>query len=294
MLQINLPHEPVHAKMGLTMYLGIDIGGTKTLIATFTQRGELRTQTTFPTAKDYPIFIRELAKHVAELSTNTFTGIAVAFPGLVDRTKGVGVVCGNLPWKNVPIAKDIARFTDGPVAIDNDANLAGLSEAMHLKADFSRVLYVTISTGIGTGIITGQQIDPDFQDSEGGHIILEHKGAHVSWESFASGSAIVRRFGKQASAISDDTTWQIIARDIAIGLTDLSAVIRPEVIVLGGSVGDYLPRFRKPLLQAMQQFATPLTPVPAIQEAHRPREAVVYGCYYLARRHATDSSNNSK
>lgn len=267
------------------MYLGIDIGGTKTLVTTFDGHGHAKESIKFPTPHDYKLFIRELAKVVANLSTDNYVACAVAVPGRLNRTEGIGIAFGNLPWQNVPIRDDVKRFVHCPVAVENDANLAGLSEAIALKDMFDRVLYVTISTGIGTGIINNQVIDPDFQDSEGGHIILEHHGKRQAWENFASGSAIVRRFGKRAEDIHDAKTWHIIARDIASGLMDLVAVIQPQVIVLGGGVSTYFDRFGSMVTDEMKRFDTPLTPVPTIKQAVHANEAVVLGCYYLARNH---------
>lgn len=273
------------------MYLAIDIGGTKTLVTCFDNSGALKEQLRFLTPPDYRLFIRQIAKTVADLSTKDFVATGVALPGLIDRDHGIGIAFGNLPWQNVSIVKDIERIVHCPVYIENDANLAGLSEADLLQDQFSKVLYVTISTGIGTGVIIDQQIDPDFADSEGGHIILEHHGRRQMWEKFASGSAIVRRFGKRAQDITDAKTWRIIARDIATGLTDLSAVIQPEVIVLGGGVSTYFDRFAPYIQEEMEHFSTPLTKVPQIRRAQRPEEAVAYGCYLFAKeKHARSRS----
>ncbi|MGF7229005.1 MAG: ROK family protein [Candidatus Saccharibacteria bacterium] len=264
--------------------MAIDIGGTKTLVASFTKAGEIIEQQRFLTPQNYREFIRELAKTVAKLSTKDFSYACVALPGKVDRTTGTGVACGNLPWRNVPIVGDIKRFANCGVVVENDANLAGLSEAIAVEDHYDRVLYVTISTGIGTGMIVNQKIDPDFQDSEGGHIILEHHGRRQMWERFASGSAIVRRFGKRAQNITDAKTWRIIAHDLSTGFIDLAAIMRPEVIICGGGVSTFYDRFDSYLKEELTHYSTPLTPTPPVRQAKRPNEAVVYGCYYLAKR----------
>lgn len=264
------------------MYLAIDIGGTKTLVASFDSDGNLREQQRFLTPPDYPDFIRQIDKSVAKLSTNKFIAVGVALPGKVDRKRGMGIAYGNLPWQHVPIAKDIERIIHCPVYVENDANLAGLSEAQLLPSR-KKLLYVTVSTGIGTGIVTNHQIDPDFADSEGGHIVLEHNGKRQVWEKFASGSAIVHRFGKRAQDITDTRTWKMIAKDISTGLVDLSVVIQPDVIVLGGSVSNYFDRFSIYLKEEMSHFSTPLTPIPEVLQAQRPDEAVVFGCYLFAK-----------
>jgi len=264
------------------MYLGIDIGGTKTLVACLDKKGMIVDSYKFPTPPKYPDFLKELAATVANMPTKDLVAAGVAVPGKVDRKHGVAIAFGNIGWQNVPIERDIRRMLKCPVVIENDANLAGLSEAMLIK-QYDCVLYVTISTGIGTGIITHQVIDPDFMESEGGQILLEHKGKLQTWEDFASGSAIVRRFGKKAGEINDQKTWRIIAQDIAIGLYDLVTFIQPDVVVLGGGVLEHYEKLEAPLQQALQHLATPLTPIPPIRRAARPDEAVVYGCYDLAK-----------
>lgn len=264
------------------MYLGIDIGGTKTLIASLTNEGVIVETRKFPTPKIYGEFLSELAANVALLSTKDFVACGVAIPGRLDRTRGIGKAFGNLPWKDVPIQHDVHKLTHLPVVVENDANLAGLSEAMLIK-QHECVLYVTVSTGIGTGIITNRQIDPEFADSEGGHILLEHNGKVQMWEQFASGQAIVKKYGKRASDINDQRTWKTIAHNVALGLYDLIAFIQPDAVVLGGGVMEHLDKFDDLLEKELQHFATPLTPIPPIYRAQRPNEAVVYGCYDLAK-----------
>ena len=101
---------------------------------------------------------------------------AVAIPGHVDRDRGIGIRFGNLPWENVPVGHDIEKIFDAPVLVENDAKLGGLSEALLLKGKFKKVLYLTISTGIGIGLIIDGQIDTDISDGGGRSILLEHRG----------------------------------------------------------------------------------------------------------------------
>jgi len=264
------------------MYLGVDIGGTKTLVACLNEHGVIKERVKFPTPQVYGVFLRELAKVVANFSTGKFVAAGVAAPGKIDRTRGIAMAFGNLPWKDVPLKADIERMVRCPVVVENDANLAGLSEAMLVKDRYNKVLYVTISTGIGTGIIVDQRIDPAFADSEGGHMILEHHSTMQRWQDFASGKAIVKRFGKRAHDITDEKTWHTIAHDMALGLIELVAVVQPEVIILGGGVGRYFDHYRSYLELELGKYENPLVPIPPLQAAARPDDAVVYGCYDLA------------
>jgi len=265
------------------MYLAIDIGGTKTLLGTFSEQGELLQTLKFPTPQNYHDFIRELANNVEDITTNKPRMAGVALPGRIDRKKGIGIACGNLPWRNVPIQNDIEKILGCPVIVENDAKLAALSEAQLVQKKYSRVLYDTISTGIGMGVVVDGRIDPDFQDSEGGEIILEHEGKLQMWEKFASGHAIVQRYGQEARQISDPAIWDAIARNISIGLIDLCAIVQPQIIILGGGVGEHYEKFQLPLNKYMEQFATPLNPLPALAQAQRPEQAVIYGCFLIAK-----------
>jgi predicted NBD/HSP70 family sugar kinase len=265
------------------MYLGIDIGGTKTLLAVLDANGVILEKVRVPTEHDYTQFIKILTENVAKLSTNKFIACGVGVPGRLDRVHGIGLAMGNLPWKNIPIRKDIQKIVGCPVVIENDAKLAGLSESMLLKGTYRRVLYITISTGIGVGFIIDQTIVEALEDSEGGQVLVEEGGKTHFWEDIASGEAIVRRYGKKAKDIHDETTWRHIAHDIGIGMSDLISVIQPEVIVIGGSVGGYFDRFKKPLMEVLHRYELPITKVPPVMSAARPDDAVVYGCYDLAK-----------
>jgi predicted NBD/HSP70 family sugar kinase len=265
------------------MYLTVDIGATKTLLACFDARGALVKKLKFPTDHNYERFLEDLAKNVEKLGKHNYLVACIAIPGKVDREHGIGIAFGNLPWLNVSFRADTQKFLHCPIILENDANLAGLSEAKLIKNEFNHVLYVTISTGIGTGVITDGIINPEFADSEGGHLMLEHNGIVQAWQAFASGTAIVKRYGKQASDIKDVTIWHQIAHDLSLGFIDLIVTIEPEIIIVGGGVGHHFELFGKFLAEELQKYAIPLLHIPEIREAKRAEEAVVYGCYELAK-----------
>lgn len=265
------------------MYLAVDIGATKVLLAVFTENGKLTEQLKFPTPEKYPELVTVFAENVAQLKSNDFERAVVAVPGRLDRIRGVGLAFGNRPWINVPIADDFRSILHCPIRIENDAKLAALSEANLIKKDFKKVLYVTISTGISAGLIVDGVIDPAMQDSEGGQMWFEHQGKPTQWEDFASGRAIVAKYGKRASEINDPKTWLTIARNISVGLIELISVIQPEVIVLGGGVGTHFDKYKKPLLNELKKYELPIVPIPPIVKAQNPEEAVIYGCLILAK-----------
>lgn len=265
------------------MYLGVDIGGTKTLAAVLNADGVIQQSTKFPTPTDYEEFLTTLKRTISDFGDQDYVACGVGMPVTdFDRKRGVGIGFGNLPWHMVPVQEDIEAIVNCPVALENDAKLAGLSEAMLLK-QYSKVLYVTISTGIGTALVVDQHIDPNVGDSGGAGLRLQHHGKFVPWESFASGHAIVERFGKRASEITDEKTWQTIVHDWGRGFIELIAVMEPDVIVIGGGVGTYFDRYGELLKTELERYATPLVDIPPVRQAQRPEEAVVFGCYDYAK-----------
>lgn len=261
--------------------LAIDVGGTKTLVASFNDKGVIVEQTRIPTPPDYADFIQKLTAIVAGLTTKKFEKCVIAMPGRLDRKTGVVLAFGNLNWHDVPIVADLEQAFAIPVIVENDANLAGLSEA-HLLPQYRKVVYVTISTGIGGVLVIKGKIDPNTQDASYGHMLLEHEGKLMRWEEFASGKAIVAKFGKRASDITDQADWYVIARNIALGLIDVIATTTPDVIVVGGGVGSHFAKFGDKLVEELKIYEDGLLHVPPVFGAQRAEEAVIYGCYILA------------
>lgn len=269
----------------VVMFLAVDVGGTKTLVALLSADGSIVKSQKFPTDPNFSMFADTLVKELKDLATTEVVGVGVAIPGEVDYDAGVGLVFGNLPWQNVPIAETVQQAFDLPiaVAIENDANAAGLAEARALLPARKNVVYVTVSTGIGTGIITDNKIDPHWQRSEGGFMQFERDGKSVIWESFASGHAITERYGKKAADIPEgDPAWTTIAEDLAVGLGNIAALLAPDIIIIGGGVGEHLPKFKGQLDTAMARFKQKVVlSLPEIRQALHPDEAVIYGCYHL-------------
>ncbi len=279
------------------MYMGIDVGGTKTLVATLNNDGVITEQVKFPTPKTYDEFLEQLAATLKTFKVTDFRAGGIAIPGEIERHHGRVLWLGNLEhWSKhipIPVQHDVEKITHCPMVIENDAKLGGLSEARLVKDEFSKVLYVTVSTGIGTALIVDDVIDTAFGDGGGRVLLMEHRGQMVPWESFASGRAIVERYHKKAMEINDEVTWRKICRDLAKGLIELIAVTEPEVIIIGGSVGAYFERYGKLLHEELKRYHLPLVPIPALREAQRPEEAVVYGCYDLAKQVYGHASVNS-
>jgi predicted NBD/HSP70 family sugar kinase len=265
------------------MYIGIDVGGTKTLVCVLTNEGIIRESFKFPTPADYDEWRQQLKQCIRRLSTQGFVAGCIAIPGTIDREKGTLIHLGNLGWENIPIVHDVHRIIGCPTYFDNDAKLGGLSEALLLKHTYSRVLYVTISTGIGIGLVVDQKIDEAIGDGGGRTMLLEHEGNMIPWETFGSGKHIVEKYGKMASEIDDPKIWAQIVKNFTPGFLELVATLNPEVIVVGGGAGHYLAKFHDFLVEDLKQYETSMLHIPPIVPAGRPDEAVAYGCYDYAK-----------
>ena len=274
--------------MGNEAYLAIDVGATKTLLAVFDANGEMVCEEKIKTDPDYSKLKAEMAWKISDLSKRfNFSHCAIAMPGTVDLQTGLVLAFGNESWRNVPVQNDLqAMLPSAKILFHNDAKLAGLSEAILLHKKYKKVLYLTISTGIGGAVITDDVIDKDFENLEPGQMVFEHEGENQQWEDFASGRALKARYGKQASEIEDPAVWREYAKSLAPGFENLLATVQPDAVVVGGGVGAHFEKFQAYLEEELKKINNPLVPTPPLLKAQRPEEAVIYGCYDYIRQSA--------
>jgi glucokinase len=264
------------------MLVTVDTGGTKTLIAQFGQDGVIGETIKFSTPSTQEAYVTLLRKTLQEQYVDKqVEAIVVALPGIVKD--GVALWCNNLGWKDFDAHSALSGVLEKtPVLIENDANLAGLAETRILDPMPLSSLYVTISTGIGTGIITNGHIDPGLRYSEGGRTIIEFDGKMREWESFASGKAIYTTYGEYARDIKDDGVWREIADRISRGFLAIVPTLQPNTIIIGGSIGTYFDHYGAQLEDILREKLPSHIPCPHFQQAKHPEQAVVYGCYYYA------------
>lgn len=268
------------------MIIAIDIGATKTLLAVADQDGKVLNKIKFSSTKDYQEYIQILSDNIKKLSTNRVSIISIGSAGSIDRKNGIIKNSPNLHWINKPIVHDISKMFSGiKVIIENDANLAGLSEAHALSNINQRVMYVTFSTGIGTGFVVNGLLEPYLLDAEGGHMVFEYKGKMMDWEEFAAGKAIVHKYGKTASELENKSAWNEIAKNMAMGIVDNCAVFMPDIVIIGGGVGTYFYKYADQLNRELSKLITKSVMIkqPKIIGAQNAEEAVVLGCIINAK-----------
>lgn len=269
------------------MYIGVDIGASKTLIARQHDHEFEIEKERFDTPSDFEEFSQTLEQYLQHYTgEGNVKAIVVAAPGTIENS--IFRSGGNLPWHDDDILGVVRGVLGAAPKADliNDAAAAGLYEARKgVGQDYSIVLYVTISTGIGSSIIVDDSLIGNFGNSEGGQMILE-AGSDSTFESIASGSAFVTKYGHLGEDETDPTVWSEYGRNVGTGLFSMITLTRPSIVVIGGSMGAHFDKYKQTVEARVQELVSSnghlFTP-PTIEAASKPEEAVVYGCLNRAK-----------
>jgi predicted NBD/HSP70 family sugar kinase len=264
-------------------YLCIDFGGTKTLVCVIDGQGAVQQEARFETPVDYVDFLDQLAEEIKQLPEQ-FTHGVMSVPGLIDHDNDTVIALGNRPWTNFALKQDLLERTGTTVQLLNDARLATLAEAKHLSGTYRRVLYITISTGIGGGLAVDGKLVSALDDTEFGKMPIEVSGTFTPWEEIASGRALVAKYQRRASDITEPEIWEEIAHSFALGVGPACATFQPDAIVFGGGVGEQADKFAHFIKTELEHILHPVIRQPqAILASHYQDNAVIYGCYELAK-----------
>ena len=278
------------------MFGAIDIGGTKLLAAL--AGDDLRPGPALRRATPQSDPIATLAAMLDEVRAGApLRAIAVATPGPFDRDHGATLDPPNLPaaWLRLPIAEELGARFGCPVVVENDANCAALAEALHgVAAGLQHVVYYTVSTGIGSGVVHGGRLVVGRQDTEGGHQVLWPWwlgdaprcgcGGSGCLEGLASGSAIERRFGVRAEHLDDQSAWDDVGRWLGLAVVNATALHDPDAVVFGGGVCAAWDRFW-PAMAATVERHLRLQPAPQVLRAALGEDRNLWGALALLQGH---------
>ncbi len=191
--------------------IGVDIGATKVAAGLVEARGQIVMHTRRPMVarksaeEALAAVLRAIeAVRASDAARNAhLAGIGIGAPGNIDPTEGRVLKATNLPcWIDYPLAAKVAEATGLPVRLDNDGNAAALAEAVWgAGVGYRSVFYVTLGTGVGTGIVTNGRVLHGRTGSagEGGHVVINFNGPKCPCgkrgciEQYAAGPAIARR-----------------------------------------------------------------------------------------------------
>ena len=249
----------------------IDIGGTKIAVGMVDDNGKVLARAQTPTeadqyARGVDAIVGMLRQTAAESGT-TISGIGIGATGPVDPIGGEFGDVDFLPgWRGKNLVKDLEQAFQVRVAMENDGDAAALAEASWgAGRNRTRLIYVTVGTGIGGGIVLDGKLyrGVDGAHPEIGHHVVDPSGPACScgfrgcWESLAAGPAMVawlekhapvgylHRQGITAKRIcelaqqGDELAEQAVEHEayyLALGLANLINMFTPDAIVLSGSV----------------------------------------------------------
>ncbi len=234
--------------------IGIDVGGTKVAGGLVSQRGQLVGSLIVPTRADkgFEASYHQILRVIERMAQRAggrekVAGIGVCAPGPLDPRSGVVIDAPNMPgWRNIHLARLIEKRFGLPTKVENDANAAGLAEALFGAAvGYRHVFYVTVSTGIGTGIIINRKVyhGKNGVAGEGGHVTIDYHspyrcgcGSLGCIEALAAGPAIVRR---ARIRLEQEHTVPSLLRDRTRGHLER---ITPKLIEQAARAGDALAR----------------------------------------------------
>ncbi len=249
---------------GLDLIGAVDIGGTKIAVGLVDQDGQLLAHRDMPTQadlgpQDAVVRIAKVLREILKDCRGSLVGIGIGSTGPVYPMTGeIGKLDFLSGWEGFNIVRELSNAFSLPVAMENDADAAALGEAVWgAGKGASRFLYVTVSTGIGTGFVMDGKLyrGVDGSHPEMGHHIIDPAGPLCScggsgcWESLASGPAMVKWMNDPGftsaeaicSAAQNGHTraQEVVAREgkyLGIGLANLVTLFVPDVIALGGGV----------------------------------------------------------
>jgi glucokinase len=266
--------------------LGIDLGGSKVLTAIVDPRGEMLSsdESVTPATKGREAVIRSIldsahrALKQAGIAISQIFAIGIGAPGISNPEAGILFTSPNLPALRDILLRDIMQERLGrKTFLINDANAAALGEFYFGAARAARnFIYITLSTGIGGGIVIGGKIYTGAIGAAGevGHMTIDDNGpicncgSRGCWETLASGTALAREAkhrieqGAKTSILKhaegdvekvtaqvihsaaeqgDSVAKELIARTgyyVGVGLANLINIFNPELIIIGGGLSN--------------------------------------------------------
>lgn len=254
--------------------IGVDLGGTQLRAALVTAEGQIGPVVRTPTlvAEGPEAVINRMLGLINELRSmlppdGELLGIGIGAPGPLDPFTGIVYAPPHLPgWHEIPLRAMVAEATDLPVELGNDANAAAVGEWRFGGGRGCRnMVYITVSTGIGGGVIADGRLLLGRMGSaaELGFMILDPVDGTI-WEDLASGTALAAAAAAampnhpdsllhrlatpatvsgahvaQAAAEGDALAGELMAREaklLGLGFASCLHIFSPEIVLVGGSV----------------------------------------------------------
>lgn len=297
--------------MSEKLILGVDVGGTKIAAAVVTDEGKVISRSYVSTSAQAgpQVVIDNIFATIdktissSDVVLSQLSGIGIAAAGIIDSENGKVIFSPNLPgWHEVPLEDAVRQRFNVSTYLGNDASLAALGEwCFGVKKQIANLIYITVSTGIGGGIICNGKPYTGVLGAAGeiGHMTIDVNGPRCNcgsvgcWETLASGTALAREAVKhikegdstsivefaggdltrvdakvvfEAANQGDKLANQLIARlgyYLGVGLANLVNIFNPELILIGGGVAKMGDLLLEPAIKIVEEraFTTSATSV---------------------------------
>ena len=231
------------------IYGALEAGGTKMVCALGNEKGEISEQISIPTLKP-----EDTIPHIIDyFKDKKIEALGVASFGPVDLdpespTYGYITTTPKDGWKNYDLVGTLQKALNVPIGFDTDVNGSLLGEVTFGDSKgLSDVVYITIGTGVGGGILSGGKLVHGMLHPELGHMLIrprhddKYAGRcifhHNCLEGMAAGPAIEDRWGASGKELAGrDDVWELEAYYIGQALVNLILTLSPKRIILGGGV----------------------------------------------------------
>ncbi len=279
----------------MAVYVGLDIGGTKFMVAAADQAGKILRRTRGPAPAPLEAGLATLNAMITEVAAGEpVSGMGAAIGGPLDWQKGVVSPLHQPAWRDVPLKQIMQDRWNCPFYVDVDTNIAALGEYYTGGVTASRFLYITLSTGMGGGFLVDGNV---YRGVNGAHPEVGHQsipyrcsnpenlhcecGAPDCLEALISGNGIRRIYGKPAESLSD-AEWAEVAYNLGQGLRNIAALYAPELIRIGGggAVGGN-EKLIPPARKVMQEHLR-LVPAPIVELSRLGYDTALLGAIAVA------------
>lgn len=267
--------------------IGVDLGTTRTVVATSDLAGRVLEQEEFMTDPNSKKTLTRIIDCIKEFIKRDrgIEGVGISLPGLVDPQTGTAYFIPQFKWRDWAIAEEVQNATGLPVSVDNDANAAALAELWFGRPEIHEVrdfIMVLVEEGLGTGIIFDGQVyhGEDGVAGEFGHMTIGAgapvpcaSGSYECWEAFASEQSALARYAKlsgttrrpridfvellaRAMSNNDDAAQRALietARYLGVGISNLIKGLSPEAVIVGGRIARAWPLIANDLKNAVEE-----------------------------------------
>lgn len=261
--------------------IGVDLGGTNIRVGLVTEYGQVvkeyreKTEAHLGNSQIVEKIISMIKKFEGYENVK---GIGIGSPGFIDMEKGVVISASNIGFKNYPLRQELQKHFNLPIVIANDANVAALAEAIFGAGKGKKIVqYITISTGVGGGLIfngnivnglngcAGELANLITDDTVFNHELLNDGSLELN----ASGTAITKKAKEKFNNINHAGDLLKMAKqgdleavkiynkflnDVAKAMSYIAHIVDPDIFVIGGGVSKSYDLFAEDLEEVYKKY----------------------------------------